>query len=944
MSLIAGSTGSAGGVAPSRPGEHHRAVRDRAARQRSPPAMTLRPLPSTPSIDDEMDALLRDAGVTPSEIGVLRQHQPQPQQQPVPSPRRPARDSDSESGRSRSHSPNSNSHISASRNPNNTHSPTYKHIASRPNAHPRNSHRDSGVWDHIAPTAESSSMARRKPVPVLDAVLDAPPTTRAELPRSERGNISLADAAAQAAPLRRARPAPVTFSPPPPPADEPDAPYSPITVRPASWRHDAGRPAVSSRKGAQPQQQQVLLQQQWQQWQQWQQQQAKQPLPEEQERPEEQEQRQGETHEHEKQQPQLEAVHETTARMSIPPTPPPEPVVDLSDDPLPRSRGPARKASADSTSTEDSMKSMPDWLATSIRQMQTTPEWLAGAGSGSLRTHRHRASVTKSTVEVVMREQFPLPPAIAASPNPSPVAESTDTFGTVPVPEPAARLRTNGLPHGAHRLSGSDDSDAMSDSSAPAASRSPASPDPEIRTPTLTTFPAVVAPALRNVFDRGETEANTSDEDAEFVSAEDAHGAPVARVALPVPRPHNPSAAAAAAHNAAAKLSLDVPAATGTPTGPLTPTALPARKVSLPARKSIVNLTPSGAKRETLRTATHGLDYEAFDEDYMSDDSTELKRAPGKAKRKDSWTVSRLPAERTLWEASERTVKDEDGNEVRFGDLFPSYGDLARNNSVHPPKTVVIFVRHFWCGACQSYMEYSLSKVDPAVVRAHNLRVVLIGCGSWKSIKAYKGLFNLQYEMYTDRSRRIYQLFGLKTPGRRDNAPKTHGAYNLPIWTQTTTCLKRGVKYMRHSPGSIQQLGGEFVLVPGFKAEFAHRMSNYYNHMEFPDVLKHAGVEVEVLDEAPPAVMPRKESAVSTSASITPSTLETELEKLETGTGASCAIPDEDEDESDGETDTEENEDETNRRFEAAMAREQALAAQHALGTPPRASQVGLAL
>ncbi|TXT15554.1 hypothetical protein VHUM_00057 [Vanrija humicola] len=122
-----------------------------------------------------------------------------------------------------------------------------------------------------------------------------------------------------------------------------------------------------------------------------------------------------------------------------------------------------------------------------------------------------------------------------------------------------------------------------------------------------------------------------------------------------------------------------------------------------------------------------------------------------------------LPSARTLWEASQRTVTDEDGNKVAFGDLFPSY-DETDNVSGHPPKTVLIFIRHWWCGACQNYMEFSLANVDPELVRQHNLRVVLIGCGSWKSIKNYRALFNCEYEMYTDRSKKIYKMLGWVWP------------------------------------------------------------------------------------------------------------------------------------------------------------------------------------
>jgi len=44
--------------------------------------------------------------------------------------------------------------------------------------------------------------------------------------------------------------------------------------------------------------------------------------------------------------------------------------------------------------------------------------------------------------------------------------------------------------------------------------------------------------------------------------------------------------------------------------------------------------------------------------------------------------------------------------------------------------------------------------------------------------------------------------------------------------------------------GDVAQLGGEFVLGPGFECSFAHRMTNTRNHTPITDVLAAAGVRV----------------------------------------------------------------------------------------------------
>lgn len=43
--------------------------------------------------------------------------------------------------------------------------------------------------------------------------------------------------------------------------------------------------------------------------------------------------------------------------------------------------------------------------------------------------------------------------------------------------------------------------------------------------------------------------------------------------------------------------------------------------------------------------------------------------------------------------------------------------------------------------------------------------------------------------------------------------------------------------------GSIFQLGGEFVILPGYRCEYAHRMPNKFAHELAPDVMRQAGIK-----------------------------------------------------------------------------------------------------
>ncbi|WOO76575.1 Thioredoxin-like protein AAED1 [Vanrija pseudolonga] len=742
-------------------------------------------LPTAHSIDDEMEALLRDAGVTQREIRIRRKKVPGSPRRSIPSP-------------SPSPAPPSPRELLP-----------YERDDS-PSPPSSASSRNSGVWPGAEATSppvspKRASMIRRKPTPLLDAALaveaeraSATPPPRSpthtppvllSVPGPGMPAIALPAGAGQ---LKRPRPAPfAAFSPPPPPADEPDAPYSPITVRPASWQrpsrtlfgeYDDGSapaapksaPATIARRGQQQQQQRNAM----------------------------------------------EAVHEVDARVTVPPTPPPEPVAVLpeaaaaapprAEPTLPRSETMPARPPLSSADSSNSIKSLPEWLAAKPVR--------SSSGDGAPRSHLPRSASISSKLAIVVPsvpEEEPMPAAPSmitspreASPATTPVAPASPTFGTVTVPEPEpmpvpmpaaaptrgprSPLRVTGLPHGAKRLSGSSldgehtDSEYFSEVSekpapaVPAPGSTVSALDSEIRTPTGATFhsgtvdeePSTVRRAYR--VSRVETEPSTSDEerddddDEEYASAEDHLQAPVARVEMPVPRPLASPATVRSEpvgeHVRAVGAGVPKPrsledSAVGA-AGTLHPGSLPARKVSLANN----NLTPTSSKGAKMKgsvssrsagrrapTTTHGLDYEAFEDEYPSDDSVEPKQS-GKSKSLP-FSVFRAPSARTLWEASQRTVTDDEGKKVAFGDLFPSYDGGAQ-------KTVMVFVRHFWCGACQNYMEFSLANVDPEIVRQHNIRVVLIGCGSWKAIKAYKALFNCQYEMYTDRSRKIYKLMG----------------------------------------------------------------------------------------------------------------------------------------------------------------------------------------
>ncbi|GMK56506.1 hypothetical protein CspeluHIS016_0303460 [Cutaneotrichosporon spelunceum] len=211
------------------------------------------------------------------------------------------------------------------------------------------------------------------------------------------------------------------------------------------------------------------------------------------------------------------------------------------------------------------------------------------------------------------------------------------------------------------------------------------------------------------------------------------------------------------------------------------------------------------------------------------------------------FNVWRPPSQRRMWEAGTCTIRDEDGNLMPFSDLFPTWEDAPPSGP--PPRVLLIFLRHFWCGPCQDYTLESISTLDTQLLAANNIKVAVVGSGHWKLLKPYRALFKCPFPFYTDGPRKLFHLLGLikqasvlpfKFPWR----DAERGGYNhRPLMKQAVAGFKNAFLHMPMAyPGHFTQLGGEFVLSPGYKCDFAHRMTTMANHMEAYEVLHHIKV------------------------------------------------------------------------------------------------------
>lgn len=194
---------------------------------------------------------------------------------------------------------------------------------------------------------------------------------------------------------------------------------------------------------------------------------------------------------------------------------------------------------------------------------------------------------------------------------------------------------------------------------------------------------------------------------------------------------------------------------------------------------------------------------------------------------------------RDIYEASLIPVWDKDGHKVAFGKLFEDQ------------VTIVIFIRHFWCPMCQDYMKSIVKELEPGRLAQSRVKLIVIGCGDPAMIKSYNDkIVKSPFEMYTDPKLILFTALGM-TLKSTDGGPEERKGKYIKHGTFMGTLNVIGRALMSMTPGvlvkkggDIKQLGGEFILGPGLRCRFAHRMSTTRNHTAIREVVINAGVQL----------------------------------------------------------------------------------------------------
>jgi len=212
-----------------------------------------------------------------------------------------------------------------------------------------------------------------------------------------------------------------------------------------------------------------------------------------------------------------------------------------------------------------------------------------------------------------------------------------------------------------------------------------------------------------------------------------------------------------------------------------------------------------------------------------------------KIAEEEKFDIDTPPSVRELFEASLLEVIGEDGKKVKFGDLLKG------------KKTIVVFIRHWFCPLCAQYMNSILAEVSPEALERADVDLIIIGNGSGKMLPAYKNkAFKCPFKMFTDPSLMLYRALGL-TRQTGDAGPESEkGDYLIQTPLEATMqTLKRATLMPLRNPGHFTQLGGEFIFSGPLNLDYTHRMSTTRDHAPIRDLCEIAGVRLEFIHYEP---------------------------------------------------------------------------------------------
>lgn len=173
-------------------------------------------------------------------------------------------------------------------------------------------------------------------------------------------------------------------------------------------------------------------------------------------------------------------------------------------------------------------------------------------------------------------------------------------------------------------------------------------------------------------------------------------------------------------------------------------------------------------------------------------------------------------------------VLDENGVSHAFASLY----------NQNAQQTLVIFIRHFFCGSCKEYVS-ALSQADGIPVdqlSASNQQLVIIGCGQATLTDRYRKETNCPFPIFADPTQKLYDALGmtrtLKLGEKKPDYIKTSLLMNV---AKSALCQLTAGSAMFQG-GDIHQVGGEFLIDQQGKILWSRKMQNTRDHTEMQDL------------------------------------------------------------------------------------------------------------
>ncbi|CAK1356545.1 hypothetical protein CB0940_12151 [Cercospora beticola] len=193
------------------------------------------------------------------------------------------------------------------------------------------------------------------------------------------------------------------------------------------------------------------------------------------------------------------------------------------------------------------------------------------------------------------------------------------------------------------------------------------------------------------------------------------------------------------------------------------------------------------------------------------------------------------PDRATLAAVHDIPIYNAEGKGMPFGSLY----DPA--TATHQ-RQLIIFVRHFYCGACQAYLQALTESISMREYFSIPIptSIIVIGCGKPDLIAHYKKFTNCPFPMFADPSRMLFRKLGMNISFNIGSSRPEYMQDISPVaWANGQV---KQIKQSLGDPEGIRkrdvirggnpfQIGGEFLFEDG-QAIWCHRMKNYRNHAE----------------------------------------------------------------------------------------------------------------